>query len=416
MQENQAGRFVRERLTATLFATESLFSAAYIAAVTLQSLNAAQLSGTPALAGVPGTIALLGRAAIGMPAGWFMDRYGRRALLSLGYFVGAVGLVVSALAIIQSSFLMLCLGAGLTGVANGTSQQVRFVASEIWPAAARARVIGIVVFAGTVGAVFGPLLVPPSEARAQALSLAPTAGPYLAGTILTALAMLLVFLLLRPDPVRLSRALEAERTDGAPSAPARPLAAIFALPAVQLAAAAMIIGQMVMTLIMVITPVHMHGLEHSDGEISLVFMAHTLGMFALAPLTGWMIDRLGSRPTIAYGALLLVISSILAPLAQGVPALAVALFVLGLGWNFCFVAGSALLSEQLHYNERGRVQGSNDAMVALASGAGSLGTGVVFATGGMLAVGATGLAATLLLVGTGAWLLQRQRQAVGQAG
>lgn len=408
MHEGTTGRSIRERLTATVFATESLFSAAYIASVTLLSVNATELSGLAAMAGVPSTVALLGRALIGVPAGWFMDRHGRRLLLTLGYLSGAIGLVLSALAVQRGSFLLLCLGAGLAGMANGTSQQARFIASEVWPAERRARVIGFIIFAGTVGAIGGPLLVAPAVAQAQASGYAPNAGPYLAGAALAALAMVLVFLLLRPDPMRLSRAMEAASRNDA--GPARALRAIFAQPAVQLAIAAMVLSQMVMTLIMVITPVHMHHLEHTTGEISLVFMAHTLGMFALAPLTGWLIDRLGCHPMIAYGALLLVVASVMAPVAVGVLSLAIALFVLGLGWNFCFVAGSALLSDQLHYDERGRVQGANDVLIALGSGVGSLGTGLVFAAGGMVAIGAVGLAATLLLVALGAWLVQRQRR------
>jgi predicted MFS family arabinose efflux permease len=97
------------------------------------------------------------------------------------------------------------------------------------------------------------------------------------------------------------------------------------------------------------------------------------------------------------------VASVLAPVAGSTVALAVALFVLGLGWNFCFVAGSALLTTQLHYDERGRIQGTNDVLVSLASGAGSLATGLVFAAGGMVSVGAVGLAITLIFAVFGVW-------------
>ena len=187
----------------------------------------------------------------------------------------------------------------------------------------------------------------------------------------------------------------------------RPLRQIFARPLVQLAVASMVIGQLVMTLIMVITPVYMHHQAHTTGEISLVFMAHTLGMFGFATVTGWLIDRLGTRPMIAYGAALLAAASLLAPLAANVVTLAIALFILGLGWNFCFVAGSALLSGELYAGERGRVQGTNDMLVALASGTGSLSTGVIFATSGMIGIGAAGLALTLAFVALAMWLGRR---------
>ena len=395
---------MQQRITRTLFTTESLFSAAYIASVTLLSINATQLGGSDAMAGVPSTVALLGRAAFAVPIGWLMDRAGRRPAIVLGYFLGALGLMVGGLSIGWQSFLVLCLGAGLTGMANGASQQTRFIASEVWPQAHRARIIGLIVFAGTIGAIGGPLLVAPAVALAQSFGLSPNAGPYFVGALLTLVAMGLTFALLRPDPMRLSKALEVPAGNvGAPPVVARPLGAIFAQPMVQLAVASMVVGQLVMTLVMVITPVYMYHLHHSTGEISLVFMAHTLGMFGLATVTGSLIDRSGSRPMMAYGAFLLIVASLMTPVASSVWALAIALFVLGLGWNFCFVAGSTLLSGQLHYSERGRVQGTNDMLVALASGTGSLLTGTIFAASGMLGVGAIGLALSLIFAVFASW-------------
>jgi MFS family permease len=400
---------IQRRITASLFTTESIFSAAFIASITLLAVNATELSGSEAFAGVPNTVALLGRALIAVPMGWLMDRTGRRPVVMLGYTFAAIGFLTSGLAVGWASFLLLCLGAGLTGVANGTSQQSRFIASEVWPQSQRSRIIGYIVFAGTVGAIFGPLLVPFAAELAARAGLVANAGPYYMAAALSALALALAFLLLRPDPILLSQA--QDRADQAAStAPApleRPLSAIFAQPLVLLAIASMVIGQLVMTLIMVITPVHMTHGEHTTGEISLVIMAHTLGMFGLAPLTGWLVARLGSRAMMAYGGLLLIISSVMAPWADSVFTLAIALFVLGLGWNFCFVAGSTLLGGQLHASERGRVQGINDMLVALASGTASLTTGAIFAAAGMWAIGLTGLALTLIFAVAGIWLARR---------
>jgi MFS family permease len=392
------------RITATIFTTESLLSASLLAAATLLAINAVELGGGAQYAGVPSTVSLLSRAAVAVPIGLLMDRAGRRPALLVGYLAGAVGFAVIALAIGASSFLLLCVGAGLTGIANGGSQQARYIAAEVWPADQRARVIGNIVFAGAVGAITGPLLVGPTGALAEWLGGNIYAGPYWFGAILALLAALLTFFLLRPDPRQLSRSREtARRFDASAPAPNRALAAIFARPLVQLAVASMVISQLVMVMIMVITPVHMHDLDHTTGEISLVITAHTLGMFGFATVTGWLIGRLGNRPMIAYGAGLLALSSVLAPLAANVLTLAIALFILGLGWSFCFVAGSTLLANQLHYDERGRVQGVNELLVALASGSGSLLTGAIFAGGGMLRVGAAGLALTLIFAVFATW-------------
>lgn len=406
------------RITGTIFLTESLFSAAFLASATLLAINAVELGGSDQLAGIPSTLSLAGRAAIAVPIGVLMDRAGRRPAMLLGYLAGAAGFATMALAVGWSSFWLLCLGAGLAGIANGASQQARYIAAEVWPDDNRARVIGFIVFAGTIGAIGGPLLVGPTSAWAQQLGGNPLGGPYWFGFLLTLLSAALILLLLRPDPMQLSRRREAaareQREENPAAAAVRPLRRIFSLPLVQLAVAAMMVGQLVMTLIMVITPVHMHHLHHTTGAISLVFTAHTLGMFGLAAVTGWLIDRLGGGPMIAYGAVLLIVASLLAPAADAVAALALALFILGLGWNFCFVAGSALLANQLQYRERGRVQGTNELLIALASGAGSLLTGAIFAGGGMLRVGAIGLALTLIFAVFATWRWRQGAVAAGQ--
>ena len=392
------------RITWTIFSTESLLSAALLASATLLAINAVELGGGAEYAGIPSTVSLLSRAAVAVPIGLLMDRAGRRPALLTSYLAGALGFAIIAWAIGVSSFLLLCIGSGFTGIANAGSQQARYIAAEVWPGDRRAGVIGMIVFAGTIGSIFGPLLVGPTGSVAEALGGNVYAGPYWFGALLALLAGLLAFSLLRPDPKQLSRGRETEQAGGA-SAPvqSRPLGAIFRQPLVQLAVASMVVGQLVMVMIMVITPVHMHGFDHTTGEISLVITAHTLGMFGLATVTGRLIERLGNRPMIAYGAGLLALSSVMAPVAANVLTLAIALFILGLGWNFCFVAGSTLLANQLHYGERGRVQGINELLVALASGTGSLLTGAIFAGGGMLRVGAAGLALTLIFAVFATW-------------
>lgn len=397
------------RITNTIFLSESIFSAAFIATVTLLSINAALLSGTDALAGLPTTLGLVGRAALAVPIGWLMDCAGRRLGMVLGYAIGALGMATGVLAVQSFSFALLCVSSLIVGVNSATSQQSRFIAAEVWPPERRARVIGFIVFAGTIGAIGGPLLVAPTAALAERFGFEANAGPYLVGIGLLALAAVLVAVLVRPDPLRIGRQYDTPAHDAAGNILAtRTARTIFADHTVQLAVASMVVGQLVMTLIMVITPVHMLHEHHSNSEISFVFMAHTLGMFGFAFLTGWLIGQLGARPMIAFGAIVLVIASVMTAFAANLVALTIALFLLGLGWSFCFVAGSSLLTGALQPTERGRIQGANDALVALASGTGSLSTGAIFASGGMIAVGAVGLGLTLAFAALAAWLNQRR--------
>ena len=179
----------------------------------------------------------------------------------------------------------------------------------------------------------------------------------------------------------------------------RALRQIFSDGTVRLSVAAMVIGQLVMTLTMVITPLHMAHHAHGTKAISWVIMAHTLGMFGLSSMTSRLSDYFGRVRIVIAGALVLAVSAVLTPISNQLPMLAFALFLLGLGWNFCFIAGSALLSGAVLPFERGRAQGITEMMVSLAAATGSLGTGTVFAEGGIVAVSAIGLGFSLALMG-----------------
>jgi MFS family permease len=165
---------------------------------------------------------------------------------------------------------------------------------------------------------------------------------------------------------------------------------IFMIPAAAAAVVAMVFSQLVMVGVMVITSLYMTDMHHDLAEVSVVFSAHTIGMYAFSLLSGRLIDRWGRRPVILTGAFVLLVACVTAPLTADTIALSVSLLLLGLGWNFCFVGGSTLLSDQLRPEERGRTQGFNDLLVGLAAALGSLGAGLVSARFGYLGVGMAG--------------------------
>ena len=405
---------VRQRIAATLFTSQSLFSAAIIASFTLTPIIAADLSGSDSAAGIPSTLTLLGRAAAAYPLGWLMDKAGRRLGLSVGFTLALLGAVTAVFAILSGSFLGFLAGAALVGLGRAPIDQSRYVAAEVYPHKRQAKVIGLIVFAGTIGAIVGPLLVVPSTKLMIYWESAANAGPFVVAALLYLLALIAVFLFLRPDPKLIGAATEAEETHSdVLAAPARPLRQIFRQPGVILATSSLIIGQLVMTMVMIITPLYMNRNDHSNQAISMVIMAHTLGMFGLSGVTGWLIDRYGRIPLIVAGSLVLASSALIAPLSTNAFVLALALFLLGLGWNFCFVAGSSLLSRFLSANERGRAQGTSDMMVALASGLAGLLAGIIFDWGSILAVAAVSLAFSLSLLGVLFWfhLSRRPTQA-----
>ena len=402
---------VQRRLLATLFSAQSIYNAAQVVSFTVTTLAAVALTGSEASAGLPATITLAGRAVVAYPIGWLMDRLGRRNTIALGFLLSVVGTVLSALAFPARSFALFCVGSLINGFGRGTGEQSRYAAADIVPPARASQAIGTLVFAGTVGAVLGPLLIAPAERFAGARGFDALAGPYVISAALTFVSLIVIFVFLRPDPGLISRRREAASPQ--PSAESRSLRHIFSMPAVQLAVIALGVCQLVMTMIMVITPLHMQHEQHATESIAWVIMAHTLGMFGLSGITGRLTARFGNSPIIFWGGMILALSAVLAPMAATVPLLAVALFLLGLGWNLAYVAGSALLASSVSSGERGRTQGASETLIAVAAASASFGTGIAFDWGGLIAVSMIGLALTLALFAALFWARKQPVPVVG---
>jgi MFS family permease len=265
------------------------------------------------------------------------------------------------------------------GIANSAIQLGRFAAAEVNTPERRGAAISNVVLGGTVGAVFGPWLAGPVGKFVTTLGMNELAGAYFASLILFALASLSIFLGLRPEPRDVGRSIAQAFPESAPHGATRPIGAILREPAARTAVFAMVAGQVVMVAVMVITSLHMKGHHHALGDISAVISAHTFGMYAFSVLSGRLADKWGRGPVILTGAGTLLLACITATLSPDVIPLAVSLFLLGLGWNFCYVGGSTLLADQLSPAERARTQGTNDLLVGLASAVASLGSGFIFA-------------------------------------
>lgn len=396
---------ISKRLNNTIFVTQSFFSASQIAIITLLSIVAVALSGNEVYAGLPSTTLTLSQSLAALPTGLMMGRIGRRRGLAIGYSISMIGAAVGVMAIMSGSFETLLISSALIGVGRASGDQSRFVAGELFPENMRARMIGRIVFAGTIGAVVGPLLVAPSEQLSTLLGFESLAGPWVIGFVFYGLAATIAFIGLRPEPLLIARQIAGEddvELDGEKPkrklGQARPIRELVKLPAVQLAILSMLISQTVMVTLMVITPLHMSHHNHATGAVSLVISVHTLGMYAFSALTGRLIDRFGRLKMMIAGAVTLIASAIISPLSSELIVLLVGLFLLGLGWNFGYIAGSTLLADALLGEERTRMQGANDMLVAGAAALGSLSSGPLFAAGGYVTVAIMGLLLTLLFL------------------
>jgi MFS family permease len=149
-----------------------------------------------------------------------------------------------------------------------------------------------------------------------------------------------------------------------------------------------------------------HG--HSKGWIGAVISAHTAGMFAFAPVAGWLSDRFGRLQIIVLAGFTLALATVFTALAGDAPRLLLfpGLFLLGLGWSFGIVAGSALLTESVSVGDRVAVQGAADLATNVASGVGALTAGIVVSTAGYHILSLIGMAAAAALIGQ-SWFEQR---------
>lgn len=405
---------VTRRIIGALFVTQSLASAAFIANIAVNAIVGAQLSGNDALAGLPATLMLAGAALSAYPAGRAMQRFGRRPGLTVGLLLGLAVMLIDGVAVISHSFWLFLVGLFLVGMARGITDQSRYAAADAVPPARRAGAISTVVFAGTIGAVGGPLLVGPLGRIVAAGGLLDLTGPMFGGALLFALAALILFAFLRPDPrvLAIQQANQPVTTTMTPLTATRSLPTILRVPLVCTGLISMVLGHVVMVLVMSVTSLHMSHHHHGLDSISLVIGAHTFGMFGLSMITGRIADRLGRPLTIIAGAFLLITGALIAPASLLTPWLALGLFLVGLGWNFCYIAGSSLLADAITPGERGAVQGASDLLVNLGSALGSLSSGFILAGFGYLVLCIIGAVLSLAPLSAALWWGQSSRQVV----
>jgi MFS family permease len=402
---------LRRRMLWTLFAISALGSTGYIAAGTVGTIVAAEIAGDAAFGGLPTTVAVLGTAAAASLLSGLMLRTGRRPGLLAGLSVGVTGAAIAVAAVVIGSIPLLLVGTLMAGFANGVAQLGRYVAADLARPERRASAIGTVVWGSTIGAVVGPNLIAPAGEVSGSLGLPALAGAYVVTAVFIGLAVILAALLLRPEPYALADPTALEPRPTGTEAPA--LSALVRRPAVLVGLVALVAGQVVMVLIMTMTPLHLVDHGHSLATIGIVLSAHLFGMFALSPISGRLTDRFGSPRIIAAGLATLAAAAILSAVAppDGGPTLTLALFLLGYGWNLGFVAASAMLTHGLHLAERTRIQGFADGLVWTSAAVASLSSGILVASSSYATLGLVAVA--LLLMPAALLVFRRQDEAQG---
>jgi MFS family permease len=395
---------LRHRTQTTLMTAQALGAAALAISAAVISLLAAEIAGGDGLAGIPAAMMTLGTAAFAGPLAARAVRLGRRKALAAGFGIATLGALAAVAAGQLRLFPLLAVAMFLFGAGQSASLQTRFAATDLAEPAHQARSIAIVVWMGTVGGVLGPVLSPWQESLGPGWGLGRWVSPILFTAGFYLLAFLVITTRLRPDPLLTARRLDPYAGVGAPSRQ-RSWQAIASSPTAVLAIITIAVSQSSMVAVMVMTPLHMK--DHGQADLSpLVLAAHVLGMFGFAPLVGRLADWKGPLFTIRLGGLILATGTIGVVVAGYQPVLVFAgLFLLGLGWCFGLIAGSALLTSSVPAEHRVASQGSADLIMSACAAGAAFASGLVKATVGFhwLANFATVAALMLVIAVTWRW-------------
>ena len=372
---------LHRRSLRVLVASQVLGGAGLGAGVTVGALLAEDMLGATELSGLPAALFTFGSAGAALLVGALSERHGRRPGLAVGYLLGALGGLGIVLAAVLDSAALLLPSLLVYGSGTSTNLQARYAGGDLAAPERRGTALSTILVATTVGAVAGPNLVAPMGALAETWGIPRLAGPFLLAAAAYAAAALALAACLRPDPLLAARALAARDAERSGVAA---VAGVLDRPALRLGALAMVATQLAMVAVMTGTPIHMRDHGHGLGATGVVIGLHIAAMFLPSPLTGRLADRYGSRPVIAAGGLALLSAGLLGAAVPGesMAGIAVALVLLGLGWNLGLLGGTTLLAGAVPLEGRARTQGRVDVAVALAGATGGLSSGLVVAAAG----------------------------------
>ena len=346
-----------------LAGAQALYQTVSVMLITIGTLAGGRLAPTPGAATLPIASMFLGTAVTLVPASLWMARVGRRTGFVAGAIVGGVGGGVAAMGVLHSSLAVLCAGTFLMGAYMASAQFYRFAAGEVADPSFRSKAISLVLAGGVAAALLGPFLARWGE---------PLLDPsYLASFLIMAMTtMMAAGLLTRLDaPV-------ADRADSSDShIPSRPLTEIIRQPKFLVALGGAATGYGIMIMAMTATPVAMIQHKHSLAAAAAVIQLHVLGMFLPSFFTGSLIARLGPTPVMLTGVAILTTHVIATSAGTGFSSFAIALVLLGVGWNFMYVGGTTLLTTSYSPAEKGKAQAVNDMAIFAVATACSFGAG-----------------------------------------
>jgi len=384
-----------------------VFGGAGLAAgITVGALLAQQMLGTDAYAGVPSALFTLGSAGAALIVGKLSQRYGRRTGLSTGFFVGGLGAIGVVIAAITNSVILLFASLLIYGAGTASNLQARYAGTDLANNKQRAKAISITMVMTTFGAVAGPNLVETMGKFAVSIGVPSLAGPFILSATAFILAGLVLFIMLRPDPLEIAKMIEANRRENEYGNKMESLSEkAINKRGLTVGAAVMVLTQIVMVAIMTMTPVHMKHHGHGLSEVGIVIGFHVGSMYLPSLVTGVLVDKVGRTAMSIASGVTLLCAGILAAFApsDSMVLLIVALSLLGLGWNFGLISGTAQIVDSTEPSTRAKTQGKIDVLVALAGASGGALSGMVVANASYATLSLAGGLLSLILIPVVIW-------------
>ncbi|OUZ08821.1 MFS transporter [Bacillus pumilus] len=383
-----------------------IFGGAGIAAgITVGALLAQQMLGTEAYAGVPIALFTLGSAGSAFIVGKLSQRYGRRIGLSAGFVAGGLGAIGVVIAAMMNSVILLFASLFIYGAGTATNLQARYAGTDLANSKQRATAISMTMVMTTFGAVAGPNLVEMMGELAVSIGVPALAGPFILSAVAFIVAGLVLFILLRPDPLVIAQKIAIYKAEHGHGNQRDSADQKIDRKGLTVGATVMILTQIVMVALMTMTPVHMQHHGHGLAEVGIVIGFHIGAMYLPSPITGVLVDKLGRTAMSIASGITLLLAGLLAAFApsDSMILLIIALSLLGLRWNFGLISGTAQIVDSTEPSTRAKTQGTLDVFVALAGASGGALSGMIVANTSYAALSLSGGILSLILIPVIVW-------------
>lgn len=397
-EDSRAAPGSPRRNIALLSAANAIVGSNQAIIAAIGALTGALIAPNPALATLPVTLMIIGTALATTPSAHMIHSWGRRRSFMLGAAVTIPAAMLAAVSVWVGDFVLFCLALAIFGACNALAQQYRFAAADSVPDSLKPRAISLVLLGGVVAGFIGPQLstisrdwIPGQEFTATFL-------------VMAGLAAVGVLVL---GQTRLAPT--AKQLSGGHGG--RSLAQLLVTPEITVPILGATISYALMMLVMVAAPLAMvYGTGHSSMDAGLAIQWHVVAMFAPSFVTGSIISRIGVHRTAGIGMLLILLCALVNLHGISVTHFVLSLILLGVGWNFGFIASTALLTAAYRPEEAARVQGLNEQMVFGVMAIASIASGVLLEFIGWQAINILAIPLAAIAIATLAWSDVRARR------